>query len=130
MCRREDCEHFHLSPPDASLAADTLRDLQECSEMWELYEEFQQGLDENAEQDWISFRSPSQKLVRNFYNSSWTLKQIKHILSIICVCFPCRSKTHVFEEFLFAWHDRLRKLEEQTSMSVKLQKEVDRYKVT
>lgn len=36
----------------------------------------------------------------------------------------------MFEEFLFAWHDRLRKLEEQTSMSVKLQKEVDRYKVT
>ncbi len=57
VCRRQDCEHFNLSPPDVSLAADTLRDLQECSEMWELYEEFQQGLDENAEQDWISFRS-------------------------------------------------------------------------
>ncbi len=40
-----------------SLATDTLRDLQESSEMWELYEEFQQGLDEIAEQDWISFRS-------------------------------------------------------------------------
>ncbi|KAL1260293.1 hypothetical protein QQF64_008120, partial [Cirrhinus molitorella] len=90
----EDCEHFNLSPPDVSLATDTLRDLQECSEMWELYEEFQQGLDENAEQDWISFR----------------------------------SKTHMFEEFLFVWHDRLRKLEEHSSMSVKLQKEVDRYK--
>uniref|UniRef100_A0A9J7YQK8 Cytoplasmic dynein 2 heavy chain 1 n=1 Tax=Cyprinus carpio carpio TaxID=630221 RepID=A0A9J7YQK8_CYPCA len=90
----EDCEHFTLSPPDVSLATDTLRDLQECSEMWEVYEEFQQGLDEHAEQDWISFR----------------------------------SKTHVFEEFLFAWHGRLRKLEEHSSMSVKLQKEVDRYK--
>ncbi|XP_073674385.1 cytoplasmic dynein 2 heavy chain 1-like [Garra rufa] len=90
----EDCEHFNLSPPDVSLATDTLQDLQECSEMWELYEEFQQGLDENAEQDWISFR----------------------------------SKTHMFEEFLFMWHDRLRKLEEHSSMSVKLQKEVDRYK--
>uniref|UniRef100_A0A672SRA8 Dynein cytoplasmic 2 heavy chain 1 n=1 Tax=Sinocyclocheilus grahami TaxID=75366 RepID=A0A672SRA8_SINGR len=90
----EDCEHFNLSAPDVSLATDTLRDLQECSEMWELYEEFQQGLDEHAEQDWISFR----------------------------------SKTHMFEEFLFAWHDRLRKLEEHSSMSVKLQKEVDRYK--
>ncbi|XP_059389924.1 dynein cytoplasmic 2 heavy chain 1 isoform X4 [Carassius carassius] len=90
----EDCEHFNLSPPDVSLATDTLRDLQECSEMWELYEQFQQGLDEHAEQDWISFR----------------------------------SKTHMFEEFLFAWHDRLRKLQEHSSMSVKLQKEVDRYK--
>lgn len=59
-----------------SLASDTLRDLQECSEMWELYEEFQQGLDENAEQDWISFRSQSQKLVRNFYNSSWTFRVV------------------------------------------------------
>ncbi|KAI2656493.1 Cytoplasmic dynein 2 heavy chain 1 [Labeo rohita] len=67
----EDCEHFNLSPPEVSLASDTLRDLQECSEM---------------------------------------------------------SKTHMFEEFLFAWHDRLRKLEEHSSMSVKLQKEVDRYK--
>ncbi len=35
----------------------------------------------------------------------------------------------MFEEFLLAWHGRLRKLEEHSSMSVKLQKEVDRYKV-
>uniref|UniRef100_A0A672SRC3 Dynein cytoplasmic 2 heavy chain 1 n=1 Tax=Sinocyclocheilus grahami TaxID=75366 RepID=A0A672SRC3_SINGR len=82
----EDCEHFNLSAPDVSLATDTLRDLQECSEMWELYEEFQQGLDEHAEQDWISFR----------------------------------SKTHMFEEFLFAWHDRLRKLEEHSSHALRL----------
>ncbi|XP_030632529.1 cytoplasmic dynein 2 heavy chain 1 [Chanos chanos] len=39
-----------------------------------------------------------------------------------------RGKTHVFEEFLFAWHDRLRKIKEHTTMSVKLQKEVDKYK--
>lgn len=40
-----------------------------------------------------------------------------------------RSKTYVFEEFLFTWQDRLRKLEQPTVMSVKLQGEVDKYKV-
>ncbi|XP_038123892.1 cytoplasmic dynein 2 heavy chain 1 [Cyprinodon tularosa] len=39
-----------------------------------------------------------------------------------------RSKTYVFEEFLFAWRDRLRKLKKPTVMSVKLQGEVDKYK--
>lgn len=40
-----------------------------------------------------------------------------------------RSKTYVFEEFLLTWQDRLRKLKQPTSMSVKLQGEVDKYKV-
>lgn len=40
-----------------------------------------------------------------------------------------RSKTYVFEEFLFTWQDRLRKLEQPTAMSVKLQGEVDKFKV-
>lgn len=35
----------------------------------------------------------------------------------------------MFEEFLFTWQDRLRKLEQPTAMSVKLQGEVDKYKV-
>ncbi|XP_047450013.1 cytoplasmic dynein 2 heavy chain 1 isoform X3 [Mugil cephalus] len=39
-----------------------------------------------------------------------------------------RSKTYVFEEFLFTWQDRLRKLEQPTAISVKLQGEVDKYK--
>uniref|UniRef100_A0A3Q3KJ04 Cytoplasmic dynein 2 heavy chain 1 n=1 Tax=Monopterus albus TaxID=43700 RepID=A0A3Q3KJ04_MONAL len=39
-----------------------------------------------------------------------------------------RSKTYLFEEFLFAWQDRLRKLEQPTAMSVKIQGEVDKYK--
>uniref|UniRef100_A0A8B9L0C8 Cytoplasmic dynein 2 heavy chain 1 n=1 Tax=Astyanax mexicanus TaxID=7994 RepID=A0A8B9L0C8_ASTMX len=90
----EDCEHFNLEPPDVSLAYDTMKDLQECSEMWALYEEFQNGLNQIAQQDWITFR----------------------------------SKTHEFEELLFAWHDRLRKLQEHNTMSVMLQKEVDKYK--
>lgn len=35
----------------------------------------------------------------------------------------------MFEEFLFTWQDRLRKQEQPTAMSVKLQGEVDKYKV-
>lgn len=50
-------------------------------------------------------------------------------LNDTCVLLSCRSKTHLFEEFLFAWQDRLRKLEQPTVMSVKLQGEVDKYKV-
>lgn len=46
----------------------------------------------------------------------------------ICICFY-RSKTYIFEEFLSTWQDRIRKLEQPTTMSVKLQAEVDKYKV-
>ncbi|XP_053312461.1 cytoplasmic dynein 2 heavy chain 1 isoform X2 [Spea bombifrons] len=39
-----------------------------------------------------------------------------------------RTKYYSFEEYLLTWHDRLRKLEEHTTMSVKLQRDIDRYK--
>ncbi|KAK5608849.1 Cytoplasmic dynein 2 heavy chain 1 [Crenichthys baileyi] len=90
----EDCTYFNLEPPDFSLAEDTKRDMVEHSQMWALYEEWQQGFTEKAREDWITFR----------------------------------SKTYVFEEFLFTWQDRLKKLEKPTAMSVKLQGEVDKYK--
>uniref|UniRef100_A0A3P9QAB0 Cytoplasmic dynein 2 heavy chain 1 n=1 Tax=Poecilia reticulata TaxID=8081 RepID=A0A3P9QAB0_POERE len=90
----EDCTYFNLEPPDFSLAEDTKRDMDEHSQMWSLYEEWQQGFTEKAQEDWITFR----------------------------------SKTYVFEEFLFTWQDRLRKQEKPTAMSVKLQGEVDKYK--
>ncbi|KAK3531386.1 hypothetical protein QTP70_018186, partial [Hemibagrus guttatus] len=38
------------------------------------------------------------------------------------------SRTHEFDEFVFMWHDRLRKQEEHNTMTVMLQKEVDKYK--
>lgn len=47
----------------------------------------------------------------------------------VCLLVHCRSKTYVFEEFLFTWQERLRKLEQPTALSVKLQAEVDKYKV-
>uniref|UniRef100_A0A3B4GDC8 Cytoplasmic dynein 2 heavy chain 1 n=1 Tax=Pundamilia nyererei TaxID=303518 RepID=A0A3B4GDC8_9CICH len=90
----EDCAYFNLETPSFSVAEETKRDMEECSQMWGLYEEWHQGFSENAQEDWISFR----------------------------------SKTYVFEEFLFTWQDRLRKLEQPTVMSVKLQGEVDKYK--
>ncbi|KAI1893942.1 hypothetical protein AGOR_G00128840 [Albula goreensis] len=90
----EDCRHFDLDAPDFSLALETIKDMEEFSQMWSLYEEFQEGFQDKAKEDWITFR----------------------------------GKTHVFEEFLFAWHDRLRKLDEHTTMTVKLQKEIDKYK--
>uniref|UniRef100_A0A7N9ATV1 Cytoplasmic dynein 2 heavy chain 1 n=1 Tax=Mastacembelus armatus TaxID=205130 RepID=A0A7N9ATV1_9TELE len=90
----EDCTYFDLEVPDFSLAEETKRDMEEYSQMWGLYEDWQKGFTEKAQEDWIIFR----------------------------------SKTYVFEEFLFTWQDRLRKLEQPTSMSVKLQGEVDKYK--
>ncbi|XP_034023634.1 cytoplasmic dynein 2 heavy chain 1 [Thalassophryne amazonica] len=90
----EDCSYFDLEVPDFSLAEEAKRDLEEYSHMWSLYDEWQQGFKEKAQEDWITFR----------------------------------SKTYVFEEFLFAWHDRLRKLEQPTAISIKLQGQVDKYK--
>uniref|UniRef100_A0A665UBA6 Dynein cytoplasmic 2 heavy chain 1 n=1 Tax=Echeneis naucrates TaxID=173247 RepID=A0A665UBA6_ECHNA len=91
----EDCTYFNLEAPDFSLAEEMKRDIEANSQMWTLYEEWQQGFMEKAQEDWITFR----------------------------------SKTYVFEEFLFTWQDKLRKLEKPTAMSVKLQTEVDKYKV-
>uniref|UniRef100_A0A8C5EPV0 Cytoplasmic dynein 2 heavy chain 1 n=1 Tax=Gouania willdenowi TaxID=441366 RepID=A0A8C5EPV0_GOUWI len=91
----EDCSYFDLETPDFSLAEETKRDMEEYSQMWGLYEEWQQGFAEKAQEDWITFR----------------------------------SKTYIFEEFLFTWQDKLRKLDQPTAMSVKLQVEIDKYKV-
>ncbi|XP_069615312.1 cytoplasmic dynein 2 heavy chain 1 [Ranitomeya imitator] len=91
----EDCIHFDLEAPDFSLADEIRIDIDGCTKTWSLYEEFYQGFNEKAREDWISFR----------------------------------SKCYSFEEFLLSWHDRLRKMEEHTTMSVKLQTEIDRYKM-
>ena len=41
---------------------------------------------------------------------------------------PCRSRCHVFEEFIVNWDERLRE-QDATMMTVKLQKDVNIYKV-
>lgn len=52
----EDCAYFDLEAPDFSLAEETKRDMEEYSQMWGLYEEWQQGFTEKAQEDWITFR--------------------------------------------------------------------------
>ncbi|XP_058542508.1 cytoplasmic dynein 2 heavy chain 1 isoform X7 [Neofelis nebulosa] len=90
----DDCRHFGLEEPSLSLADSISKDIESCAQIWALYEEFQQRLEEMANEDWITFR----------------------------------TKTYLFEEFLMNWHDRLRKVEEHSVMTVKLQSEVDKYK--
>lgn len=100
--------------------------MDEHSQMWGLYEEWQQGFTEKAEQDWITFRY--------FYKLGNVIWRCTTLCSSLClhasVLLFHRSKTYLFEEFLFTWQDRLRKLVQPTVMSVKLQGEVDKYKVT
>ncbi|NXI65822.1 DYHC2 protein, partial [Anseranas semipalmata] len=91
----EECHHFKLEEPDFSLSKVVSQDIKSCAGIWALYEEFYQGFQEKAKEDWITFR----------------------------------SKTYLFEEFLFNWNDKIRKMEEHTVMTVKLQKEVDKYKM-
>uniref|UniRef100_A0A8B9E7P0 Cytoplasmic dynein 2 heavy chain 1 n=1 Tax=Anser cygnoides TaxID=8845 RepID=A0A8B9E7P0_ANSCY len=91
----EECHHFKLEEPDFSLSKVVCQDIKSCAGVWALYEEFYQGLQEKAKEDWITFR----------------------------------SKTYLFEEFLFNWNEKIRKMEEHTVMTVKLQKEVDKYKM-
>lgn len=52
----EDCAYFNLETPSFSVAEETKRDMEECSQMWGLYEEWHQGFSEKAQEDWISFR--------------------------------------------------------------------------
>ncbi|KAL4829789.1 hypothetical protein H8958_009079 [Nasalis larvatus] len=91
----DDCHHFRLEEPNFSLASSISKDIESCAQIWAFYEEFQQGFQEMANEDWITFR----------------------------------TKTYLFEEFLMNWHDRLRKVEEHSVMTVKLQSEVDKYKI-
>lgn len=52
----EDCTYFALEAPDFSLAEEIERDMEEHSQMWGLYEDWQQDFTEKAQQDWITFR--------------------------------------------------------------------------
>lgn len=52
----EDCTYFALEAPDFSLAEEIQIDMEEHSQMWGLYEEWQQDFTEKAQQDWITFR--------------------------------------------------------------------------
>ncbi|XP_022324921.2 cytoplasmic dynein 2 heavy chain 1-like isoform X2 [Crassostrea virginica] len=88
-----DCEHFGMELPDLEVANELKADMSNFESMWGLYEEFNNGLQELAKEDWISFR----------------------------------SKAYMFEEFLSSWYEKL-KSEEPTTMTVRLQKDIDKYK--
>ncbi|KAK6172722.1 hypothetical protein SNE40_016326 [Patella caerulea] len=88
-----DCQHFGLDDPDFSAVEDLRNDIKNYESMWSLYEDFNNGLQDLAKEDWISFR----------------------------------SKAYLFEEFLGGWYEKLKK-EETTSMTVKLHKDIDKYK--
>ncbi|KAK3100036.1 hypothetical protein FSP39_013759 [Pinctada imbricata] len=90
---RTDCEHFGLDLPDFEVAEQLRADMENMESMWGLYENFNNGLQELAKEDWISFR----------------------------------SKAYMFEEFLSGWYEKL-KSEEPTTMTVRLQKDIDKYK--
>ena len=51
-----DCQHFGVAEPQFSLAEELKADIGQHEAMWGLYEEFSNGLDELAKEDWISFR--------------------------------------------------------------------------
>lgn len=52
----EECHYFKLEEPDFSLSKVVCQDIKSCAEVWALYEEFYQGLQEKAKEDWITFR--------------------------------------------------------------------------
>ncbi|KAJ7371958.1 Cytoplasmic dynein 2 heavy chain 1 [Desmophyllum pertusum] len=88
-----ECQHFGVSEPQFTSAEELKVDISHHETMWGLYEEFSNGLDELAKEDWISFRG--------------------HL--------------YRFDDFLTAWSEKLR-TKEPTSMTVRLQKDVDKYK--
>lgn len=52
-----ECKHFEITAPDFGLVEDLALELEEFEVTWLLYEDFNNGLKEMAENDWITFRS-------------------------------------------------------------------------
>ena len=51
-----ECQHFGVAEPQFTSAEELKADISHHETMWGLYEEFSNGLDELAKEDWISFR--------------------------------------------------------------------------
>lgn len=58
----DDCHHFGLEEPNFSMAYSISKDIESCAQIWALYEEFQQGLQEMAKEDWITYRFDSKTI--------------------------------------------------------------------
>ena len=53
---RMDCQHFNLDVPDFEVAEELKQNLEHHEGLWGLFEEFNNGLQDLAKEDWISFR--------------------------------------------------------------------------
>ena len=130
-----DCQHFGVAEPQFSLAEELKADIGQHEAMWGLYEEFSNGLDELAKEDWISFRW---KRESNFFSFFFFSQVNGNGDLFFCVkswssCWlslfsSWRGNLYRFDDFLTAWSDKLRS-KEPTSMTVRLQHDVDKYKV-
>ena len=54
-----DCKHFELKCPNFSLAAEIKAELEETSGVFGIFEEFNRGLQDMSQQEWITFRCSS-----------------------------------------------------------------------
>ena len=51
-----ECSHFGVPEPSFPVAEELKQDIAVNEAMWQIYEEFSNGLEELAKEDWISFR--------------------------------------------------------------------------
>lgn len=126
-----DCQHFGVAEPQFSVAEELKVDIGEHEAMWGLYEEFSNGLDELAKEDWISFRWNRESNFFSFFfsqvNGKW-YHFVKPWSNWLWLFSSWRGHLYRFDDFLTAWSDKLRS-KEPTSMTVRLQHDVDKYKV-
>lgn len=53
---RYECNHFGVAEPSFPIAEELKQDLAVNEAMWQIYEEFSNGIEDLAKEDWISFR--------------------------------------------------------------------------
>jgi dynein heavy chain 2 len=53
---KADCRHFGMSEPDIPLLHELQADIEACSDMWSMYDQFNTELQGLRDQDWLSFR--------------------------------------------------------------------------
>lgn len=123
--------------PDLEVANELKADMSNFESMWGLYEQFNNGLQELAKEDWISFRFlgllECYFIIQSIFifiiyrenKKTWFFSDTHVTAMKLC---SYRSKAYMFEEFLSSWYEKL-KSEEPTTMTVRLQKDIDKYKV-
>ena len=67
-----DCSHFGIQQPEFEQYAEVEKDLTKTEQMWAMYEEFNNELDQMAKEEWIVFRSKIYKFEEHL--SGWSEK--------------------------------------------------------